>query len=106
MRYFEDFSVGEVAELGPVTVTAEEIVEFASRFDPQPFHLSEEAGKATPYDGLIASGWHTTALFMSMFVPAVLNESASLGSPASTSCAGARRCVRATRCTAARPSRP
>jgi acyl dehydratase len=81
MRYWEDFSVGDVAELGPVTVTADEIVAFASRFDPQPFHLSEEGGKATPYGGLIASGWHTTALFMSMFVPAVLNESASLGSP-------------------------
>jgi acyl dehydratase len=81
MRYWEDFSAGDVTELGPITVTADEIVEFASRYDPQPFHLDEAAGKATPFGGLIASGWHTMALFMSMFVPAVLNESASLGSP-------------------------
>jgi acyl dehydratase len=81
MRYWEDFAVGDVTAVGPVTVDAEEIVEFASRYDPQPFHLDEEAGKATPFGGLIASGWHTTALFMGMFVRAVLLDSASLGSP-------------------------
>jgi len=81
MRYWEDFAVGDVTLFGPVTVDAEEIVEFASRYDPQPFHLDEEAGKATPFGGLIASGWHTTALFMGMFVRAVLLDSASLGSP-------------------------
>ena len=81
MRYWEDFAVGDVTAFGPVTVDAEEIVEFASRYDPQPFHLDEEAGKATPFGGLIASGWHTTALFMGMFVRAVLLDSASLGSP-------------------------
>ena len=81
MRYWDDFAVGDVTEFGPVTVSAEEIVEFASRYDPQPFHLDEEAGKASPFGGLIASGWHTTALFMGMFVRAVLLDSASLGSP-------------------------
>ena len=81
MRYWEDFAVGDVTAFGPVTVDAEEIVEFASRYDPQPFHLDEEAGRATPFRGLIASGWHTTALFMGMFVRAVLLDSASLGSP-------------------------
>jgi acyl dehydratase len=81
MRYWEDFAVGDVTTFGPVTVTAEEIVEFASRYDPQPFHLSDEDGRATPFGGLIASGWHTTALFMGMFVRAVLLDSASLGSP-------------------------
>ena len=81
MRYWEDFAVGDVTELGPVTVSEEEIVEFASRYDPQPFHLDAEAGRATPFGGLIASGWHTTALFMGMFVRAVLVDSASLGSP-------------------------
>jgi acyl dehydratase len=81
MRYWEDFAVGDVTHLGPVTVTAEEIVGFASRFDPQPFHLDEEAARASPFGGLIASGWHTTALFMGMFVRAVLLDSASLGSP-------------------------
>jgi acyl dehydratase len=81
MRYWEDFAIGDVTAVGPVTVTAAEIVEFASRYDPQPFHLDEEAGKASPFGGLVASGWHTTALFMGMFVRAVLLDSASLGSP-------------------------
>ena len=81
MRYWEDFAVGDVTAFGPITVDAEEIVEFASRYDPQPFHLDEEAGRATPFGGLIASGWHTSALFMGMFVRAVLLDSASLGSP-------------------------
>ena len=81
MRYFEDFSVGDATEVGPVTVSEAEIVDFAERFDPQPFHIDAEAAKASPFGGLIASGWHTTALFMGMFVRAVLLDSASLGSP-------------------------
>jgi acyl dehydratase len=81
MRYFEDFQVGEVTEVGPVSVSEEEIVEFASRYDPQPFHIDPEAATSSPFGGLIASGWHTTALFMGMFVRAVLLDSASLGSP-------------------------
>jgi acyl dehydratase len=81
MRHWEDFHVGDVAELGSVTVSEKEIVEFAQRFDPQPFHIDQEAAKASPFGGLIASGWHTTALFMGMFVRGVLLDSASLGSP-------------------------
>ena len=81
MRYFEDFQVGEVTELGPIEVSEQEIVEFASRFDPQPFHIDPEAAKSSPFGGLIASGWHTTALFMGMFVRAVLLDTASVGSP-------------------------
>ena len=81
MRYFEDFQVGDATAVGPVTVTKAEIIEFATRFDPQPFHVDEDAAKAGPFGGLIASGWHTTALFMGMFVRAVLLDSASLGSP-------------------------
>jgi acyl dehydratase len=81
MRYWEDFAVGNVTEVGPVTVTEDEIVEFARRFDPQPFHVDPEAAKQSPYGGLIASGWHTTALFMGMFVRGVLLDAASLGSP-------------------------
>src|SRR6476620_5258672 len=81
MRYFEDFQVGEVTEIGPVHVSAEEIVDFATRYDPQPFHIDAEAAEESPFGGLIASGWHTTALFMGMFVRAVLLDSASLGSP-------------------------
>jgi acyl dehydratase len=81
MRYFEDFNVGDVTEVGPVSVSEEDIVDFAERFDPQPFHIDAEAAKASPFGGLIASGWHTTALFMGMFVRAILLDSASLGSP-------------------------
>ncbi|MCW2964668.1 MAG: MaoC family dehydratase [Actinomycetia bacterium] len=81
MRYFEDFKVGEVTEVGPVSVSEAEIVEFASRYDPQPFHIDPEAAKSSPFGGLIASGWHTTALFMGMFVRGILLDSASLGSP-------------------------
>jgi acyl dehydratase len=81
MRWFEDFNVGDVAEVGPVTVSEDEIVAFATEFDPQPFHIDPEAAKASPFGGLIASGWHTTALFMGMFVRAILLDSASLGSP-------------------------
>jgi acyl dehydratase len=81
VRYFEDFQVGDVSEVGPVTVSEAEIVEFAQRFDPQPFHVDREAAAASPFGGLIASGWHTTAVFMGMFVRGVLLDSASLGSP-------------------------
>jgi acyl dehydratase len=81
MRYFEDFEIGEVTEIGPISVSEEEIVEFASRYDPQPFHIDPEAAKSSPFGGLIASGWHTTALFMGMFVRGILLDSASMGSP-------------------------
>jgi acyl dehydratase len=81
VRWFEDFAVGDVSEFGPVTVTDAEIVEFAERFDPQPFHVDAEAAAASPFGGLIASGWHTTNLFVGMYVRGVLLDSASLGSP-------------------------
>jgi acyl dehydratase len=81
MRYWEDFEIGEVAELGPVTVTEEEIVEFGRRFDPQPFHVDPAAARDSPFGGLIASGWHTAAIYMGMFVRGVLEGTASLGSP-------------------------
>ena len=81
MRYWEDFAVGEVTELGSATVSAEEIVEFARRYDPQPFHLDEAAAEAGPFGGLAASGWHTAAVFMGLFVRSILNDSASMGSP-------------------------
>jgi acyl dehydratase len=81
MRHFEDFKVGDVTEIGPVSVSEAEIIDFAERFDPQPFHIDPEAAKSSPFGGLIASGWHTTALFMGMFVRGILLDSASLGSP-------------------------
>jgi len=81
VRFFEDFKAGDVTEFGPVTVTADEIVEFAERFDPQPFHIDADAAARSPYGGLIASGWHTVALFMGMYVRGMLLDAASLGSP-------------------------
>jgi acyl dehydratase len=81
MRYWEDFTAGETTEIGPVTVSGQEIVDFATRYDPQSFHVDAAAGQASPFGGLIASGWHTAALFMGMFVRAILLDTASLGSP-------------------------
>jgi acyl dehydratase len=81
MRYFEDFKVGDVTDVGPVSVSEAEIIEFAERYDPQPFHIDPEVAKSSPFGGLIASGWHTTALFMGMFVRGILLDSASMGSP-------------------------
>ena len=86
MRYWEDFEAGETTETGPIHVTEEEIIEFASKYDPQPFHIDPEAGKQTMYGGLIASGWHTAALYMGAFVRATLGKSASLGAPPGSSC--------------------
>jgi acyl dehydratase len=80
-RYFEDFEPGQTIEVGETTVTEEEIVEFATRFDPQPFHVDPEAARDGPFGGLIASGWHTSALFMRLYVDAVLNHTESMGSP-------------------------
>jgi acyl dehydratase len=81
MRYWEDFKVGDVTELGTVDVTEEEIVAFAERYDPQPFHVDPVAAERGPFGGLIASGWHTGALFMGLFVRGVLLDSAAMGSP-------------------------
>lgn len=80
MRYWEDFAPGDTRELGAVSVTEAEIVEFASRFDPQPFHVDPVAAESGPFGGLVASGWHTVALFMSLFVRGLLADAASLGS--------------------------
>lgn len=66
--YFEDVTVGDVIDFGPLTVSREEIIAFASEYDPQPFHLSDEAAGATHFGSLSASGWQSTALFMKMFV--------------------------------------
>jgi acyl dehydratase len=79
--YWEDFEPGRAIVLGTHTVTEEEIVEFARRYDPQPFHVDPEAAKETVFGGLIASGWHTGALWMRLYVDALLAGAASLGSP-------------------------
>lgn len=79
--YWEDLQAGSVRELGTTTVTAEEIKEFAGKYDPQPFHLDEEAGKQSLFGGLCASGWHTCALVMRLTVDNMLRHASSLGSP-------------------------
>lgn len=69
-RYFEDIHVGQVFRTGRVPVTAEEIKEFARTFDPQPFHVDEEAARDSLFSGLAASGWHTAAITMRLIVGA------------------------------------
>jgi acyl dehydratase len=81
MRYWEDFHPGEETVHGSHEITADEIVAFAREFDPQPFHTDPEAAADGPFGGLIASGWHTVALHMGLFVRSVLLDSASMGSP-------------------------
>jgi acyl dehydratase len=77
----EDFHPGETIELGSRSVDRDEIIEFARKYDPQPFHVDEEAGRRSIYGGLIASGWHTVAMLMRLLVDAVASRSASMGSP-------------------------
>ncbi|WP_179401806.1 MaoC/PaaZ C-terminal domain-containing protein [Burkholderia guangdongensis] len=78
---YEDLEVGSMTEVGRHTFEADDIIEFAERYDPQPFHLDEAAGKASPFGGLVASGWHTCAVFMGMLVRNRLKGSTSMGSP-------------------------
>lgn len=82
MRYFDDIEVGEETEFGHYDVTREEILEFARKYDPQPFHLSDEAAAKTHFGRLAASGWHTAAMTMSVIVGHIgEDEQAGLGSP-------------------------
>ena len=74
ITYFEDIAIGDRIDFGPLTLTHDESVAFAAQFDPQPFHLSEEAAAQTHFGTISASGWHTTALFMKMFVAAMQND--------------------------------
>jgi acyl dehydratase len=78
---FEDFWVGRVFEFGGMLVKRDDIVRFAAEFDPQPFHLSEEAAEKSLFKKLSASGWHTCAMVMRMTCDAYLLDSTSLGSP-------------------------
>ncbi|MCP9223176.1 MaoC family dehydratase [Erythrobacter sp. LQ02-29] len=82
MTYFEDIEIGARAAFGSYEVTREEVIDFASRYDPQPFHLDEEAAAQTYFGRLSASGWHTCAMTMRMMVDNMgENATASLGSP-------------------------
>ncbi len=77
---FEDFMPGQVHELGRVVVSEDEIVAFARQFDPQPFHLDPEAAKDSVFGGLIASGWHTGAMWMRLYVDSLLGGGSGQGS--------------------------
>lgn len=79
--YFEDFIPGKVIELGQRTVSEEEIIRYATQFDPQPFHIDKAAAGDSIFGGVIASGWHTCGMIMRLVVDGFLNESASMGSP-------------------------
>jgi acyl dehydratase len=79
--YWEDLQVGQVVELGTHVVTEEEIVAFARQWDPQAFHVDPVAAEGSVFGGLIASGWHTGAMWMRLYVDSLLDGAASMGSP-------------------------
>ena len=82
MIYFEDLNVGAETYFGSYEVTREEVLEFARKYDPQPFHLSDEAAAKTHFGRLAASGWHTCAMTMAVIARKVVDEKqAGLGSP-------------------------
>jgi acyl dehydratase len=82
MIYFEDLEVGAETDFGSYEVTREEVLEFARKYDPQPFHLSDEEAAKTHFGRIAASGWHTTAMTMAVIARYVVgHEQAGLGSP-------------------------
>jgi len=82
MIYFEDLAVGAETEFGSYQVTREEVIDFARKYDPQPFHLSDEAAAKTHFGRLAASGWHTAAMTMAVIARRVVDQQqAGLGSP-------------------------
>ena len=81
MIYSGDLHPGDIVELGSAKVTDAEVIEFASRYDPQSFHLDDELGRQTGLGGLVASGWHTAAIFQRLLVDGLLADAAVEGSP-------------------------
>ncbi len=81
MISFEDFAPGRIFDLGEMKVDRAEMLEFAARFDPQPYHLDEQAGLNSVFGGLSASGWFTASLWMRAYVDHVLADSTAQGSP-------------------------
>jgi acyl dehydratase len=82
MIYFEDLEIGAETYFGSYEVTREEVIEFARKYDPQPFHLSDEAAAKTHFGRLAASGWHTAAMTMAVIARHVVEQQqAGLGSP-------------------------
>ena len=82
MQFYEDIAVGQKSAFGHYEVTREEVIDFARKYDPQPFHLDDEAAAKTHFGRISASGWHTCAMTMSMLVANLTaNKQAGLGSP-------------------------
>lgn len=81
MRYFDDLTAGETFELGSYSMELEDMLDFARKYDPQRFHVDEEAAKDTPFGGIIASGWMTLAVMARLGVDGMMSEVAGLGSP-------------------------
>jgi acyl dehydratase len=79
--HWEDFIPGRIFTYGPRRITREEILDFAREFDPQPFHIDDEAARHTMLGGLCASGWHSCSIAMRMMADAFLVNSTSMGSP-------------------------
>jgi acyl dehydratase len=79
VRYFEDYVPGLVVDCGSLTVGEAEIIDFARRYDPQPFHIDPEAAAAGPYGGIIASGWQTASLMMRQLVERFISQESGLG---------------------------
>ncbi|WP_198588853.1 MaoC family dehydratase [Alloalcanivorax mobilis] len=80
-RYFEDYHKGAEYQFGPIEVEENELIEFARRFDPQSIHIDPDAAARGPFNGLIASGWHTVGLMMRLYVDHYVTSVASLASP-------------------------
>jgi acyl dehydratase len=80
-RWFEDYKPGAVYEYGYATLTEDELLDFARKFDPQPMHIDPDYASSGPFGGLIASGWHTAGLMMRLLADNYLSKVASLASP-------------------------
>ncbi len=81
IEYLDDFEVGRSYDLGSFTLTEADIIDFATRFDPQAFHVDPEAAKDSVFGGLIASGWHTVGCVMRLMVDNLIPAESALGSP-------------------------
>ena len=79
--FFESYIQGSVFEFGPLEVDENEVLEFARRYDPQPFHIDHEAAKKSSFEGIIASGWQTCSFVMRALVDNYFSPVSSLGSP-------------------------
>ena len=80
-RLFEDLDLGERFDCGSTVVEREDVIEFAERYDPQPFHVDEQAAQEYPYGGLIASGWQTVCLTCKLYIEGCMDDIAGLGGP-------------------------